>query len=674
MKTNVKKKTKNKTSKIKNNSLIKGIILISAYFVLSLIVEMINFAMLGFGVFPENILFDLAFLAIICGLLFLIPNNTAKMVIELVLLFVQMVLCVANTILINNTGLVFHLEQLVDAGNGAECLEPYMVNFGLVVGLAVLWVATLVAAIVFNHKFKKDFQFEFKNRLIFWLVSAFSFVVIGSGFSVIGTVVRNNIQKNAYAFAADGGKAISSGVYMKNATMKTMGTFGYYFNDLVTICSNSKFATTAEKDAVLKDLNLGLYNEETADASSKGDNLIYILLESFDEFAIDPYNTPNLWQLANGGDAKEADESVPRGFRLDNFYTMNYTNDSEYISLLGHTTEKYRFDKSFKDHGLTNPYSLPQLFKSAKYGAVNYFHPYDPTYYHRDEIYSAMGFDNVYGLADAKLDNPTTAFGDWVLDSEYIDAMMSKFIPEGKTFFSYYTTISTHGPYTVTNSRLDAYKKVYNSNLESYKSYLKSLGYTYPEDRQTEEELRHYKAAVIDIDKMIGLIFKELERQDILDKTTIILFADHNCFYNNLNAKIKNIEPREFSNIDLYNVPLLIYNNEYDSMSSDKFCNIYDLYPTICDLFGFEHNLKLTQGYSIIRDDIKNSLHVSFKHGIFNGEYYTENLRDIVLLVDNPKMSVDEFKTLAYNFFVEQETVEFVYHNDLYKYKKIVEK
>ena len=46
------------------------------------------------------------------------------------------------------------------------------------------------------------------------------------------------------------------------------------------------------------------YDNSTVDrditASLYGDNLIVIMLESFEWFAIDPYNTPHLWALKTG--------------------------------------------------------------------------------------------------------------------------------------------------------------------------------------------------------------------------------------------------------------------------------------------------------------------------------------------------------------------------------------
>lgn len=657
-----------KQQKEKNNSLLKGLIFIGIYVVFSFVLEMINFKMLGFGIVPENIIFDLAFWFVVAGLMYLIPSNIAQIVVGAVLLAIQIFINLVNATLIKNTGLVFHWYQLAQSGDAATSLEPDMVNYGLIFGYILIFAAFLTITIMLNKKLKKGFDFGFSKRLAFWLSCSFAFVVVGSSFIFLGNHIRNSVNKKAYAFAEDGGKSLADGVYLRNATFRVMGTFGYYFHDLVCVIEATENDSESEKKDMLNTLETGLVNYEENAYGSKGENLIYILLESFDTFSIDPYNTPNLWKLAFGTDSEDASDDVAWGCYFDSFYGLNYTNDSEYISLTGHTTEKKPIIDYYNKSGIIAPYSLPNLFKNAGYANVNYFHGYSKEYYHRDELYKAMGFENVYGLEDSEMKNKSKEFGDWILDSEYIDSMMEKFIPEGESFFSYYATITTHGPYNGENSRLDEYEKTYDENLDKFVNYLESKGYTYPSDKKTQEVLKAYKTAVMDTDLMLAKIFERLAKLEILDNTTIILFSDHNCFYNDLNEKICGYDSDDFSNIEANNIPLIIYNNDnFAARKSSVVCNTYDLYSTICNMFGFEYNTLLTQGYSIVQpNEIAKSIHVSFKHGVFNEDYYTDDLIHIKTLSENPTMTVDEFKKYAYEFFVKQEMIEFVYRNNLY--------
>ncbi len=667
MKNNIRSKKKKNIQK--NNSLAKGLILIGVYFVVSFLLEIINFATLGFGIFPANIMFNLAFWLIVCGLIFLIPNNTAKAIVTTLLIIVQILFNIANNILKGVTGIVFHWHQLLQTGNGFKSLDKEMFNVWLIILYIVIFVVFLITNILLNKKIRNGYDFTFHKRIAFWLSTVFTFIVVGTSFVFIGTSVRKNVQKNAYAFASDGGASLADGSYFRNATFRTMGTFGFYFHDLFCVIDAHKKASSSEILQTKEDLKTGFVDSEKAFGVSKGDNLIYILLESFDSFSLDPYNTPNLWKMAYGTASESSDKNVKWGYNFTNFYSLNYTNNSEHISLLGHATEKVTIAENYDRIGLYTPYSLPNMFKNAKYGSVNFFHSYSKEYYNRDEINKAIGFDNVYGIEDANIEGKSTEFGEWVLDSEYISAMLTKFIPEGKSFFSYFTTVGTHGPYTENKSKLETYKTTYDKNLENYKKHLKDQGYIYPEDEKTQNELRRYKTAVMDVDKMVEIIFTELERQRILDKTTVVMFSDHNCFYNDLNAKIMGVDPEEYENIQLYNVPLLIYNNDIASRSSSSFCNVYDLYPTICDMFGFAYNTKITQGYSLFNStEIKKSINVSFKHGVFNEDYYTEDLIDIKQISSEPKMELSDFKKYAYDFFVKQELIEFIYYNNVFLY------
>ena len=659
-----------KKQKESKNSLAKGLIFIGIYVLFSFVLEVINFNVLGFGFLPSNILFNLAFWLVVAGILFLIPSNVAQIIVGAVLLAIQVFINLVNATLVKNTGLVFHWYQLAQTGDAATSLESDMVNFGLIFAYILIFAAFLLVTILLHKKLRKGFDFAFTKRLAFWLSCSIAFIAVGSSFVFLGNHVRNSVNKKAYAFTEDNGKSLADGVYLRNATFRVMGTFGYYFHDLVSVIESSKKDSESDKKEMKETLEEGLkdYKENPYDKSSVNDNLIYILLESFDLFSIDPYNTPNLYKLAFGGDSTEASKNMRWGTYFDSFYGLNYTNDSEYISLTGHTTEKMPLIDYYKKKGIMMPYSLPNLFIGKGYQEVNYFHSYNKDYYNRDELYKAIGFKNVYGLEDSDMKNKSTEFGDWVLDSEYVESMIETIIPEGKSFFSYYTTISTHGPYDGKNERLYAYETNYDKNLDNFKKYLESKGYVYPSDSKSQKALKAYKTAVMDTDKMIGLMFDRLAKLEILDSTTIILFSDHNCFYNDLKEKICGTETRYYEDVQANNIPLIIYNNDsFGARKVTTVCNTYDLYSTICHMFGFKYNTLLTQGYSIMQPkEIAKSIHVSFKHGIFNEEYYTDDLIHIKELSREPVMSKDDFKKYAYEFFKKQEIIEFVYRNNLY--------
>lgn len=412
-------------------------------------------------------------------------------------------------------------------------------------------------------------------------------------------------------------------------------TLKIYFRKL----GKNKELTKAEYNEVEAAIENGLVTSGFSNIA-EGDNLIMILLESFDSFAIDPYNTPNLWNLTHG-----------EGVYFDNFHGYNYTNDSEMVSYLGHNTYQSRLLDYNKAVGLSMPYSLPNLLKNQGYENVNFFHSYNKTFYARNEMNKIFGFDEVYGLEDCTLENKSKEFGDWILDSDYIQNMMDKFIPAEGKFFSYFATVSTHGPFTTYNERVQDNFKIYDENKEKLKTYLDSIGYNYPEDEDLEAKFRQYKAFTIDTDKAVGLMINRLKELEILDTTTILLFADHNQYYDNMANEIKGIGKSNYWSGNLHRIPLIIYNDEISPQINHTFCSTYDIYPTLCSMMGLEYNSALVQGKDIFGDDIDSTVFVSFKRGIFNNDYWSEDLIDTISLGNNPQTTELEFKLAGMEFY-----------------------
>lgn len=642
-----------------DKSAINGLIIIALYILISLAMEICNFVALDMGILPSNIFPDIAYWLIVGGLLLLIPSNIARTIISSLLVFLQLALNIANQLLTNIVGCVFYLSQLKQVSDGVESFDKGLINWWVIGINVALFVVFLVVSIIIQKKLKHSEPQSRKKR--FWgIVSGIlCFWMVGVGFAYLGDCTFKNSHNKIYNETYGGESVLWGGMYFKNNTFKTLGTFGYYCNDIITQIDYLDNLNVEQTNAIKTAIASGNSDTSTYSNIAKGDNLIYILVESLDTFALDPYNTPNLWKLAYGEDiTSRASSAVLPGTYFSEFYGHNFTNDSEAISFLGHTTIKNRMFDNLNNVGLSTPYSLPNLFNNDGYDSVNFFHGYSKKFYNRYLLNGEFGFNNVYGIEDSTLSSDK--FGDWISDCDYIEEMLDKFIPENKSFFSYYTSITAHGPYDFKNSRFDENKITFDANYEQYSAYMEENGYYLPTDQTYYNYLRQYKSAMMEDDKMIGVIFEELERQNILDKTTIVLFADHNCFYHNVSATIKKCDISK-GDIELYNIPLIIYNDSLDSGVNDTFCNTYDLYPTLCSMFGFEYNTAFTHGYDIFSEDIKNSLLVSFKEGAFDKNNYTTNLYDIYNTNDLSLCNNSEFVGSVMEFFKKQNIIENIY-------------
>ena len=81
----------------------------------------------------------------------------------------------------------------------------------------------------------------------------------------------------------------------------------------------------------------------------------------------------------------------------------------------------------------------------------------------------------------------------------------------------------------------------------------------------------------------IAELFMELEERDLKDNTVVLLFGDHNTYYQGLSNYVKNIYNTESDNYtNLYRVPCMIYHpdkdviiNQVETNNADKMSSRY---------------------------------------------------------------------------------------------------
>ncbi len=105
-----------------------------------------------------------------------------------------------------------------------------------------------------------------------------------------------------------------------------------------------------------------------------------------------------------------------------------------------------------------------------------------------------------------------------------------------------------------------------------------------PIDTQTVRKLRHgYYASITYIDALIGRLLDELERQNLLENTVIVLWSDHGFHLGELDLWCKT------TNFELdTRVPLIISSPQRGGSGahSDALVELVDIYPTLADLAG----------------------------------------------------------------------------------------
>jgi phosphoglycerol transferase MdoB-like AlkP superfamily enzyme len=621
--------------------------------------ELVNFVSLfylsgkadssSFQLFPTYFVFDISIMLCIAGFLYIITNKIANNFFFYFFLGLQFLLNITNSIMMNSSGIVFSFELLYIANEGFDAFNLSFINWWVVAMNLVLLAATIVSQILIDKKTKSKIIHIKKISQTAFSLACF-FICYLFGLSAYAVQVYNLDDVDS--------QYIYSDLTFKNYAMRQFGTYGFYAKNLYNILIKRNLSTldTAE----LEDKITASSTSINSDATLYDDNLIVVMLESFDWFAIDPYNTPTLWELAQNS------------LVFTNYYSNNKTNISEDICLLGYMPNDTQFRATSSDL-LSVQYSLPNLFNQLGY-TTSYFHSYLGYFYSRDTINSNLGFDNLFFLDDADIENKSTTFGAWNKEVDYFDCIEEKIAPTDTKFMSFYLTVSTHGSYEVSNDNFAEYYTEYDYNLKNtdFLEWFANQGYTYPTDSAYASILRQYKCAAMDTDRMIAKLINRLntatnsDGSTLADTTTLVLYADHNAYYHDLSYLIKGTDSNDFSQKESYRVPLMIYSNKISNGEFDNFTDSYDLYPTICELYGLPYNKLMTLGYNVFDIEEQYHLYYSALTGFYSSTCYSPNLIDITIYAENVSdEDLLEFKESMLEFYNRFVYLDLIYQKKL---------
>ena len=245
--------------------------------------------------------------------------------------------------------------------------------------------------------------------------------------------------------------------------------------------------------------------------------------------------------------------------------------------------------------------------------------------------------------------------------------------------------------------------------------YEQDIGTGERTETPTDVYLRYkrYQAGLMDLDVGVNRLLHELSESGELSNTTFFVYADHNCYYTDQSYSLKNVAEDQAWNLKLYNIPFFFWSGKYmdlevqtdlyegvqyvkDDLTPEmmeqsgltqsdfysgqfyyelshdapddgysflrgckltKFCNSFDVLPTILDLFGYDYNTLLYQGVSLF--DAEESVFVSRESGMYNGHMYTEGMRLYIEAERLENGSVQSFNGDVL-FFVNSDGREYV--------------
>ncbi|MGN7356582.1 LTA synthase family protein [Paenibacillus sp. SAF-054] len=346
----------------------------------------------------------------------------------------------------------------------------------------------------------------------------------------------------------------------------------------------------------------------------KGSHLIVVQLESFQNFLINASLqgqpvTPVMNQLSK--------ESLyfPRIFQQ---IGIGNTSDAEFlVNTSIYPVGSKPMSTTFSSRMVA---SLAMRMQQEGY-KTRTFHVNDVSYWNRDEMYPALGFQKYYDRPYYR--NETfSRFG--ASDEELFRVGMNKMKAmdeSGELFYSQFVTVSSHSPFTIPE----------HSRTLKLPSSLR------------DRRLGHYLSSVHYADYALGTLISSLKTSGLWDRSVFVVYGDHFGLHR------KYHQPEEISRIlnvpydpqiSTFNVPLMIHlPHQHEGRIMDRTGGQVDLMPTIMNIMGIRNQAESTMfGHDLL----------NIEHNIIGIRYYSQPgtfVNDEVLFVPGVKGFADGMAT-----------------------------
>ena len=670
--------------------LIKKTVFAVSFILLAMVMEITTFASMGLGVFPQYFGLDIAVILIIALVIFVIPNSAAQITVLSLFVLFQIILSIANEALYSMSGMVFSFSMLNLVNEVTGVADASFLNWWLVAGCTVLFAGSLAGLIVFSRKYAVPKGLYTRNAVIIMLVA---FIVAESCAGVLYACTVNS-----FSAAADLQEEDRLSIFYDESDLYTeqkftaksfseFGTFGYIVVNIGNTLSGETYVdevTEEDIDGYFSEgrMSQSVYGNNIYTGALEGKNIVLIVIESGEWYAINGEYTPTLYAMAEGGIA------------MTDFHARDKTNCSEALSVMGSYPSLTSLEPS-SVIGNAMPYTLPNILTRDGYTA-NYFHINTGDYYKRRETFGGMyGFDHTYFLEDLDLlpgHGDKDGFYDFDKDSDVFRYYADEFTDnDGGPFFTQMMTLISHGTYNdlldygnypykdvpqgigdvsseymTDEEREEFSEKCRVKGLEEYYERIDRFPQTFVSgtpgiDEEYLEKIggggysemflryKRYQAGIMDLDLGVNMLVKELESAGELDDTVFLFYADHSAYYDQMNFAMKGIDSSEFYNTNVYAVPCFLWyggsmdlkvepagleeDSAIDFTAAEdtgsplkggtkltKFCNTYDILPTILHLCGYSFNTNLYQGISMFSK--LESIFISHESGIFQDDIY----------------------------------------------------
>ena len=374
----------------------------------------------------------------------------------------------------------------------------------------------------------------------------------------------------------------------------------------------------------------------------KGRNVIYIHLESFQQFLIDyklkvddkEYEvTPFLNSLYH---SKET-------FAFSNVFNQvkaGKTSDAETMietGLFGLNQGSFMVNYG----GTNTQQAAPFILSKNGYNSSAVFHGNAGSFWNRNTAYKQWGYNYFFDASYFTKQNSSNSF-QYGLNDKYMLKDSIKYLERlQQPFYTKFITVSNHYPYTTSLSGDD-------------------LGF--PLAKTQDETINGYFATANYLDSSIKAFFDYLKESGLYKNSIIVLYGDHYGISNSRNPALapllgKNSETwSSYDNAMLQRVPYMVVIPGMDKGGIiDTYGGEIDMLPTLEHLLGIESNKFLQVGQDMLSPDHDQivafrsaNYFVTPEYTSYSGRtYYTKTGEEITNPDEKTKEELDKIREAA---------------------------
>jgi len=380
----------------------------------------------------------------------------------------------------------------------------------------------------------------------------------------------------------------------RNYIVKYLGMYNYTIYDAVQSTKASAQRALASSDDITEVINYTRTNYAEPNPKyfgiAEGMNVIYIHLESFQNFLID-------FQL-NGEEVTPFINSFvrdPNTMYFDNFYhqtAQGKTSDAEFM--LENSLYGLPQGSAFTTKGLNTYQSAPAILNQLQGHTSAVFHGNSGSFWNRNEIYKSFGYEHFFDLSyyDAKPED-MAEYG--LKDKPFFEQSIKHLETLQEPFYTKFITVSHHYPYLIEEE--EATIGPHTTGDGSVDRYFQTARYA---------------------DEALEQFFNYLKETGLYDRSIIIMYGDHYGISENHNSAMEQVLGKEVTPLEsakLQEVPLMIRVPGMEGGVNHTFGGQIDLLPTLLHLMGIDSKDYVQFGTDLLSEGHKEI--VAFRNGDF---------------------------------------------------------